>query len=568
MANRRLSVTQSTLPASAIPHASAGAIGGVRVGSNLSIDGSGVLSAVGGGVTSHGALTGLSADDHTQYYNSSRLASVLAGYSLTSHNHAGVYQPVHLDLTAIAGLTPSNDDVLQRKAGAWVNRTIAQLKTDLGNPTAAGSGTEIQYKSGSAIGAIAGSAWDGTLLSLPKFQINVTDNTADWINLKLNNTSYIRFGAAYGYPEIALTSCAIVSNTGMRLGADGSIRVGSGQFLGWVDDSYQPRTKIYSTEDGVTYQRNGTAPQSYLISGTYTDINNYRRLYIKANDTSGDFRIGVEGAGTGANGNKIAIHGASGETVAISNGFTTVTAAAGGVIADFVYGTNGKVRLVYNGLQLAGDYSIAWGSNTSYFGSPDVGVNRSIAGMVEVNNGTTGAYRDLILRTQYISGTYTDSSNYFRGKLSATDGTFTVACETAGTGADNGDIVLSPCGTGKVTVSGNRLYFNNDVLSHAYLSCAVNSIVFQSGVQFQSTAYWYNTSTGAMPLTVDWAYVNIGLASRPTNATTGFVHIPTCAGTPTGTPSLTTGFAPLVIDSTNNKLYFYSNGAWRDAGGP
>ncbi len=35
------------------------------------------------------------------------------------------------DLTAIAALTPTNDDVLQRKAGAWTNRTPAQLKTDL-----------------------------------------------------------------------------------------------------------------------------------------------------------------------------------------------------------------------------------------------------------------------------------------------------------------------------------------------------------------------------------------------------------------------------------------------------
>jgi hypothetical protein len=35
-------------------------------------------------------------------------------------------------LTQIAGLTPADDDVLQRKAGSWINRTIAQLKTDLG----------------------------------------------------------------------------------------------------------------------------------------------------------------------------------------------------------------------------------------------------------------------------------------------------------------------------------------------------------------------------------------------------------------------------------------------------
>ena len=40
-------------------------------------------------------------------------------------------QPIDSDLTAIAALTPSNDDVLQRKAGAWTNRTLVQLGADL-----------------------------------------------------------------------------------------------------------------------------------------------------------------------------------------------------------------------------------------------------------------------------------------------------------------------------------------------------------------------------------------------------------------------------------------------------
>lgn len=52
-----------------------------------------------------------------------------------------------------------------------------------------------------------------------------------------------------------------------------------------------------------------------------------------------------------------------------------------------------------------------------------------------------------------------------------------------------------------------------------------------------------------------------------TNAVGGFTYLPTCAGTPTGVPAvLPTGAAPMVLDSTNNKLYFYTNGAWRDAG--
>lgn len=36
------------------------------------------------------------------------------------------------DLTTIGNLTPSNDDVLQRKAGSWTNRTLAQLEVDIG----------------------------------------------------------------------------------------------------------------------------------------------------------------------------------------------------------------------------------------------------------------------------------------------------------------------------------------------------------------------------------------------------------------------------------------------------
>lgn len=40
-------------------------------------------------------------------------------------------QPLNSDLTTIASLSPTNDDILQRKSGAWTNRTPAQLKTDL-----------------------------------------------------------------------------------------------------------------------------------------------------------------------------------------------------------------------------------------------------------------------------------------------------------------------------------------------------------------------------------------------------------------------------------------------------
>ncbi len=50
-------------------------------------------------------------------------------------------------------------------------------------------------------------------------------------------------------------------------------------------------------------------------------------------------------------------------------------------------------------------------------------------------------------------------------------------------------------------------------------------------------------------------------AALATNATVGFVMIPSCAGAPTGVPAdIPTGQVPLVFDSTNNKIYAYDGG--------
>lgn len=48
-----------------------------------------------------------------------------------------------------------------------------------------------------------------------------------------------------------------------------------------------------------------------------------------------------------------------------------------------------------------------------------------------------------------------------------------------------------------------------------------------------------------------------------TNATTGFMAIPYCAGTPTGVP--TAGIASVIYDTTNDKLWIYNGSAWKSA---
>lgn len=51
------------------------------------------------------------------------------------------------DLDAIAALSPSNDDIIQRKAGAWTNRTVAQYKTDIGTGSSSNLGVAKIYTS-------------------------------------------------------------------------------------------------------------------------------------------------------------------------------------------------------------------------------------------------------------------------------------------------------------------------------------------------------------------------------------------------------------------------------------
>ncbi len=52
-------------------------------------------------------------------------------------------------------------------------------------------------------------------------------------------------------------------------------------------------------------------------------------------------------------------------------------------------------------------------------------------------------------------------------------------------------------------------------------------------------------------------------AALATDATRGFLMIPSCAGTPTGTPAdIPTGQAPIVYDSTNKKLAVWDGAAW------
>lgn len=103
-------------------------------------------------------------------------------------------QPLDSDLTAIAALTATNDDLIQRKAGAWINRTIAQVKADLAltktdvglanvdntsdanKPVSSATQTALNLKA-----PLASPTFTGTVAGITKAMVGLTnvDNTAD-----------------------------------------------------------------------------------------------------------------------------------------------------------------------------------------------------------------------------------------------------------------------------------------------------------------------------------------------------------------------------------------------------
>jgi hypothetical protein len=55
----------------------------------------------------------------------------------------------------------------------------------------------------------------------------------------------------------------------------------------------------------------------------------------------------------------------------------------------------------------------------------------------------------------------------------------------------------------------------------------------------------------------------LGVGALATTATDGYTYLPTCPGAPTGVPTTQTGMAPMLVDTTNSKLWVNVNGTWK-----
>ena len=133
-----------------------------------------------------------------------------------------------------------------------------------------------------------------------------------------------------------------------------------------------------------------------------------------------------------------------------------------------------------------------------------------------------------------------------------------VAGDVKITNATNASLIFEPVfGSGASAI---RFYASGSTAQNATITGGEGS---ESNLRFYTGGA---TEVERMRITATGNVVAGGSVALATTATNGFLYVPTCAGTPTGTPTAITGMAPIVVNTTNNKLYFYSGGAWRDAG--
>jgi hypothetical protein len=83
-------------------------------------------------------------------------------------------------------------------------------------------------------------------------------------------------------------------------------------------------------------------------------------------------------------------------------------------------------------------------------------------------------------------------------------------------------------------------------------------------VQTSLPLRWGDTQnvTTVSQISTNLGSIILNTAAISTSATDGFLYIPTCAGTPSGTPTAFTGRIPMVYDTSAHQFWFY-DGGWK-----
>ena len=472
----------------------------------------------------------------------------------------------------------SNSKFSVTKAGALfvsnvLTSSLSDTKLDLGSQrlvldTATGIGLSRNYLLGWNVASF--SAGYNTFLGI--------EQLVGTLYLKASNNQF-KFGAADAAAPVAQTLQvqSVVAGTSNTAGTDWTLKGSAGTGTG------AGGSIIFQVAPAGS---SGSAQNAYSTALTITSSGAYRIVTEYDLQVKNNIRI------TGGNAN-------------ISGNLGNIT--LGDNSDNYAVTISGAAN---TGITLKSSLSLRWTDGTSYSGTADLflyrdaantlalrnGTNAQLFRVYSTYNGTNDAY-GAIGAAVNLDGTAGDANTLYIGSQKKGSPTALTKLAIQVDGTTRFDYNGANANTWTLTTASSTYTFDNSgglngLVSLRFLTTNGGTIsgyinVSTSGVfllrdgaassfdrlQFGGTTSSFpalkrvsaNLQVIAADNTASAGFI-VGNQALATSATDGFLYVPTCAGTPTGTPTTQTGTAPLVVDSTNNKLYFYSGGQWRDAG--
>ena len=215
---------------------------------------------------------------------------------------------------------------------------------------------------------------------------------------------------------------------------------------------------------------------------------------------------------------------------------TDTASAAGSLLLDLQVGGTSQFKA-----RKGGTVSVASGNATTpSYGIGDAGLGLYSRASVRLNFATGGFDTGVEIGPNVFALASTATINWTAGALPSSGIDLILARDDAG-------ILAQRDGTNAQTHRWYRSFTNSSNYSRVSLGWSSSTAILATE----------GLGTGTR------GNIAFGTAALATNATVGYVMIPSCDGAPTGVPAdIPTGQVAMHYDSTNNRIYVY-NGAWR-----